>query len=108
MGLMVKEIIIVTIYTIGINLILSSLSTSVGGVSCPNVYDLSNQDVSLNETELQSGISSNPVTMISSVVTIFNLITNQCTGIPYILVLICELPILIGILYIVRGFIGAT
>lgn len=107
MGLMIKEILILFIYTICINLVLTGFANLNSGISCPNVYSYSSS-VSLNETEFETGVSSNPITLTNTVITTINLITNQCEGIPYILVLIFELPVLIGFLYIARSFIGAT
>lgn len=90
-----------------INFILTGFASFNSGISCPNIY--SNAiSTSYNQSEINTGVSSNPISLVNMLVTVVNLVTNQCEGIPYILVLICEVPILIGFAYIVRGFIGAT
>jgi len=107
MGLMIKEIIILFIYMIGINFVLVGFANLGSGISCPDLYQVS-LNTSYNASEISSGVTSNPISMTNMVRTVIQLVTNSCIGIPYVLVLLFEVPILIGFAYIIRGFIGAT
>lgn len=107
MGLMIKEIIILFMYTIGINLLLVGFANLGSSISCPDIYN-ANLNTTFNTSEISSGVTSNPISMTNMVRTIIQLVTNSCSGIPYVLVLLFEVPIIIGFAYIIRGFIGAT
>jgi len=115
MGLDIKAIIVLFVYGISINLILANLAYTFTSITCPieyygsNEYDPSfNSTSSFNSTDLPDQITSNPLNLVNMVITVVNLVTDSCTGIPYILIMIFEIPIFIAFAYVVRGFIGAT
>lgn len=101
MSLNIKHMIILLVYAIGINLVLISFANMGIGINCSNIEDMDyNQTYNLTE--------DNNTDIKQSSASIVDLALGRCEGIPYWLFMIFELPIIVGLLYIIRGFIGAT
>lgn len=101
MSLMVKEILILLIYSIGINLVLLGFANLGSGTLCSNLYGSTyNTTYNISDT--------NNVQLGKNSASIIDLALGRCSGIPQFLVLLFELPIIVGLLYLIRGFIGAT
>lgn len=101
MSLMVKEIIILLMYAIGINLVLLGFANLGSGNICANLYQ-----PTYNKTYNSSDTSNAELGRNSA--SIIDLALGRCDGLPQFIVLIFELPIIVGLLYLIRGFIGAT
>jgi len=101
MSLNINQIIILLVYSIGINLVLVSFANMGIGIECNSLDNYQfNQTYNLTE-ENNSEIKQSSASII-------DLALGRCNGIPYWLFLIFELPIIVGLLYIIRGFVGAT
>ena len=107
MSLNINQIIVLLVYSFGINLVLVSFANMGIGIEC-NSLDNYQFNQTYNQTELEQGINSNPITLINSVRIMVDLALGRCDGIPYWLFLVLELPIIVGLLYVLRGFVGAT
>lgn len=98
---MTKEMIVILIYSIGVNLALFALANSGIPFNCDNpmmsVYNTTYNSSAL--TYEQFGRSHT---------TIIDLAFPKCNGLPTWIIYIAELPVIIGLLYIIRQFIGAT
>ena len=92
-----KGMIVLVSYSIFINLILVSFANMNVGISCPELVADYNKTGTVNETELVSNSAS-----------IIDIALSRCSGIPKWLFWIAEIPIILGLLYIIRSFIGAT
>lgn len=101
MSLQIKEIIILLMYAIGINLVLVQFANMGTGIVCNPLYDSS-----YNSTYNLTDTGNTQIKQSSA--SIVDLALGRCDGLPAILVWVFELPIIVGLLYIVRGFIGAT
>lgn len=100
MGLSIKAIIVVIGYAIISNFVIVQIANLNIGVNCPQVVaEYSASD--LNYTSDDGGA----VTFRANVI---DVATNRCSGLPGWVYWAFEVPVLIGLLYIVRGFIGAT
>lgn len=103
MSMRIKEIIIVLVYALGMNMLLLSFANMGIGIDCSNLqeeYTHYNQTYNLTDSENQE--------LKTSSASIIDLALGRCEGMPYWLFIILELPIIVGLLYIIRGFIGAT
>lgn len=102
MGVDINQIVILLAVAIGSNLLLWAWATESGTIVCPDMnteyttenlnYDVGNQSHSID-----IGIDD-----------IGSLATGRCDGLPFWVVLIFELPLLAGLFYIARAFVGAT
>ena len=92
--------VVLIIYSISINLILLQFANMGIGISCENLQQSYN--TSYNETDFDSS------ELKQSSASIVDLALGRCQGLPYWLVLVFELPIIVGLLYIIRGFFGVT
>lgn len=97
MTMSLKGMIVLVAYAIGINLVLISFANLNIGISCPELVESYNATGSLNATELSSSSAS-----------IIDIALNRCSGVPSWLFWVLELPVILGLLYIIRAFIGAT
>ena len=101
MSLNINQIIVLLVYSFGINLVLVSFANMGIGIECNSLDNYQfNQTYNLTE-ENNSEIKQSSASII-------DLALGRCNGIPYWLFLIFELPIIVGLLYIIRGFVGAT
>jgi len=92
-----KGMIVLVAYAIGINLVLVSFANLNIGISCPELIESYNFTSSTNSTELTSNSAS-----------ILDIALNRCSGVPSWIFWVLELPVILGLLYIIRAFIGAT
>jgi hypothetical protein len=101
----VGDVIFLIAYAIGINLLLISFANLSIGISCGNLQTKYNSTFAVNESDTTGIVSSSGVTGI-------RLITSwalgRCSGLPSWIVWLFEIPVVIGLLYVVRSFIGAT
>ncbi len=88
---------ILVIYAVIINFFLISLG-SISGV-CPNLDDTTFEGVEnvTDDTDTKEQASA-----------FLNIIMNQCDGLPLLLYLVFQVPLIIGILSVIRSFIGLT
>jgi len=91
MGISVTAIVILLMYSIGINVILLELAKVGVGVNCPNL------STSYNTTNQSWGWGD-----------ITDLALGRCEGLPFVLVALLELPVIAGLFYVIRAFAGAT
>ena len=91
MGISVQAIVILIVYAFGINIMLLELSRIGVGIQCPTL------SAAYNTTNSSLSFSS-----------ITDLALGRCEGLPLYLVLLFELPVIAGLLYIARAFVGAT
>lgn len=103
MTLDLKAMILVVIYAVLSNMILISVSDSFDGISCP--------DFSLNEytTSYNTSLNytSDSLTQDNGA-SFFKLLLNRCNGLPYWVFWLTQVPTILGILYVLRAFIGFT
>lgn len=102
MSLDIKSTILTVAYAIGINLILVSFANWGIGFSCENVQYQQQQLTDSNYTDI------NDPSSVEFRASVWDIIFNRCEDLPTVVWLIFEVPILIGVAYIIRGFIGAT
>jgi len=100
MGLEIKSLVVIISYAIISNLILLSIANLNVGLSCP--------DLIINPTISGLNYTSDVGTATEFRANVIDIATNRCSGIPAWLYWAFEVPVLIGLLYVVRGFIGAT
>jgi hypothetical protein len=92
-----KGLIVLVAYAIGINLLLVSFANLNVGVSCPNLSKFVNATATVNQSEITYNSAS-----------IIDIALNRCSGLPSWIFWVMEVPVILGLLYIVRAFIGAT
>ena len=91
MGISVQAIVILIMYAVAINIILLELARIGIGINCPSMSS------AYNTTNRSLGFSE-----------ITDLALGRCDGLPFILIVILELPVIAGLIYIVRAYIGGT
>jgi len=101
MSLDIRAVIVTIAYAIGINLILLSIANLGIGLECGSAEEFAYNET-WNYTDLDDPSS------VEFRANVWNIVFNRCEGLPTILWLLFEVPILVGIGYIIRGFIGAT
>jgi hypothetical protein len=92
-----KGLMVLVAYAIGINLLLVSFANLNVGVSCPSLSKFANTTATTNQTELTYNSAS-----------IIDIALNRCSGVPSWIFWIFEVPVILGLLYIIRAYIGAT
>jgi len=102
MALSIRELTIFLVYAIGINIIFASLS-NLGVLECSNVSESFLQ----NDTYAVQNITDDVDTKTSAN-NFISLILNRCDGFPAWIYWMFQVPLIIGLLYIIRGFIGVT
>lgn len=95
MGISVNAIVLILIYAFGINYILLAMSYMNLGINCPSVDQ--NYNSTTNSTNYAQ-LYANAVSMA----------LGRCDGLPFYIWLIFELPVIAGLLYVARAYIGAT
>jgi hypothetical protein len=102
MSLEIKSVIIVIAYAIISNLVMFSYANMGIGITCyreENEFDI---NTTINYTD---GSDTNLIEVRSN---IFNVALDRCNGFPAWLFWVLEVPVIIGIIYIIRGFVGLT
>lgn len=103
MTLDLKALIIVVLYAVISNLILVSMADSSNDIVCYN-FERQEYDTSFNTSENYTADS----TTGDSGANILKLMLNRCSGFPYWIFLVTQIPTILGVLYLLRAFIGFT
>ena len=100
MALNIREIVVLLIYALSINLVLLGLANLGTGLNCGELETSYSTSYNLtDEDNLDLKYSS---------ANIIDLALGRCEGLPVWLFWVFELPIIVGLLYIIRGFVGLT
>jgi hypothetical protein len=102
MGVDINQIIMWTVIALGSNLLLWLWATQSQTVVCPPL------DFSYEEENLTYDIGSQSHSAEVGYKDIISLAIGRCDGLPFWLIIIFEIPLIIGGFYIARAFIGAT
>lgn len=98
MGVPIKEIIITVSVSLALNFFLLMYANATGSINCPVYkFDYETESLTLQNQTVDLGYKD-----------IVRMSMGQCSGIPLILIWIFELPLLVGLFYIIRAFVGAT
>ncbi|OGY23297.1 MAG: hypothetical protein A2172_03775 [Candidatus Woykebacteria bacterium RBG_13_40_15] len=98
----ISEIVILLAVAFGLNYMLLSFAQLGIGIQCPNLQSTYG---TINETY---EVGNTTYTQRFGYRDIVNLAIGRCAGLPISLVILLELPLLVGLFYILRMFIGAT
>jgi hypothetical protein len=101
----IGDIIFLIAYAIGINLLLVSFASLNIGISCGELGTKYNTTISVNESDTTGIVSS---TGVKGIGLITSWALGRCEGLPSWIVWVFEIPVLVGLLFIIRSFIGAT
>ena len=101
MSLDIKAMVIIFIYAILSNMILINIAKTTDSVVCENI-----QEINYNYTYEGNYTQDEPTK--ESGVNLIKLALNRCVGIPFWIFWLTQMPTIIGILYLIRGFIGFT
>ena len=101
----ITAVIIVVGYAIISNLILFEFAKLGIGINCP---ELENQLSNVTDTFNYTAEDYPNLRKGSPIVTIYQIAVGRCSGIEWWLYAISQVPVIIGILFIARKFIGFT
>jgi hypothetical protein len=97
-----KAIIVIFIYAVVSNYLMLSIANSGLGVDCRNL------DTSLNTTYNVTDLTANTTDTKSSATDLINVALGRCSGFPAWMYWVFQVPTILGLLYVIRGFIGLT
>lgn len=100
MTLDMNAMIIIVVYAVLSNIFLFSLALSSDSLSCPN----SKIEYEYNST---ANYTSDTYTKATGT-DILSLLLGRCEGFPYWVIWLAEIPTVLGILYLIRAFVGFT
>jgi hypothetical protein len=98
-ALEIKSLLLFTMLAIGLNIVFVEFAL-IGAIECPNLVD--ELYPSGNET-LDNATDEGSVS--SRATTYFNLMLNRCSGMPWYVFWIIQIPIVLVILYIILEYI---
>lgn len=101
MAMDIRIVIFTIAYAIISNIFLVEYANMGIGIECQNV-----NAVSFNDTFNYTDESDSNLANVRA--NAFDLALGRCEGLPWWIYWIFEIPFIIGIAYIIRGFIGAT
>lgn len=102
MGVDVNQIIMWVVIAIGSNLLLWAWAIESGTLTCPNM------DTTYETEELAYDVGNQTHSDELGYKDIFDIALGRCDGMPFWVVLLFEIPLIVGGFYILRAFIGAT
>lgn len=102
MTLDIKAMVVVFLYAVLSNFAIGSLALSDSSLACSNlrtqnfVYDYTTGNYTSDPVSQDAGIN------------FFQVMLGMCQGLPWWLYWITQIPTILGVLYIIRAFIGFT